>query len=233
MTDDPVAADSRPLGIPVPGWRPPARPERATIEGRWCRLESLDLARHGDGLFAALCGEGDDALWAYIPVGPFPTRSAFDDVMGAVEAGEEMAMYVVVVDGTPRGVAAFLRCDPAAGSIEVGFIVFGARLQRTAAATEVIYLLAREVFDLGYRRFEWKCNALNAPSRRAASRFGFTYEGTFRQAMVVKGRNRDTAWFSMLDSEWSDTRVAFERWLAAENFDEDGAQRRKLGTIRR
>ena len=229
MTDDPVTSESRPLGVPVPGWRPPARPERATIEGQWCRLESLDLARHGDGLFGALCGEADEGLWTYIPAGPFPTRSAFDEVMRAAEAGDEMAMYAVVVDGAPRGVAAFLRCDPAAGSIEVGFIVFGSRLQHTAAATEVIYLLARDVFELGYRRFEWKCNALNAPSRRAAARFGFSYEGTFRQAMVVKGRNRDTAWFSMLDSEWPDARTAFERWLAADNFDDDGQQRMKLG----
>ena len=217
----------------VPGWRSPARPARVAHDGGWTRLEPLTLDRHGDELFAALCGASNDDLWTYIPLGPFAARAEFDDVMTIVDADDGFDMFAVIVDGHAVGVVAFLRCDPAAGSIEIGFVVFARSLQRTAAATEVVYLLAREVFDLGYRRFEWKCDALNEPSRRAASRFGFTYEGTFRQATVVKGRNRDTAWFSMLDSEWVDLRSEYERWLGPENFDASGSQRTRLGNERR
>jgi RimJ/RimL family protein N-acetyltransferase len=216
----------------------PARlPGAASLTGARVRLERLDAARHGDDLFAASgAGAGDPVLWHYLPYGPFDgDRAGFDAHLREQAAADDPWFYAVVDVESARaaGVVSFLRGAAAHGSIEIGHIWFGAALQRTPAATEAILLLAREAFDgLGMRRLEWKCDADNARSRAAAERFGFVYEGTFRQHMVVKGRNRDTAWFAMLDGEWPAVRAGFAAWLAPSNFDADGAQRASLGDLR-
>jgi RimJ/RimL family protein N-acetyltransferase len=202
------------------------------LTGRFCALPRLGRSAHADDLFAAQA-EGDPKLWDYLPYGPFPDRAAFAAHLAAQAMADDPWFYAVVVDGHAAGVVSFLRGDAANGVIEIGHVWFGAALQRTPAATEAIFLLARHAFDvLGVRRLEWKCDAANARSRAAAERFGFTYEGTFRQHLVVKGRNRDTAWFSILDGEWPSVRAAFEAWLAPENFDADGAQRASLASLR-
>jgi RimJ/RimL family protein N-acetyltransferase len=207
------------------------RPARTTIEGDRVRLEPLDPARHAADLFAA--AQGDEALWNHLPYGPFADREAFAEHLRGQAAAEDPLFFAVIVDGAAVGVVTFMRIEPAHGCIEIGHIWFGAPLQRTPAATETVYLLAREAFDrLGNRRFEWKCDAANARSRRAAERFGFTFEGVFRQHMIVKGRNRDTAWYSILDREWPAVRAGFERWLDPANFDADGRQKRSLESVR-
>jgi RimJ/RimL family protein N-acetyltransferase len=198
-------------------------------------LRPLDAARDAEALYeASHPPEGDPGVWHYLFSGPYDSLAEFRELLVAEEADPGALPFTVVpaASGKPGGKASYLRIDPAHGSIEAGNIWFGPALQRTTAATEAIYLLLRNAFEtLGYRRFEWKCNALNAPSRAAAARFGFTYEGTFRQHMVVKGRNRDTAWYSITDGEWPAIGAAFERWLASENFDEAGAQRRRLAEL--
>jgi RimJ/RimL family protein N-acetyltransferase len=217
-------------------WTPAARPERAVLQGERVRLEPLDPDRHAAALFEAAQGEGaDPQLWRYFGYGPF--ADAADYRAWTVEnASSDDPLFFTVVEqatGRPGGVVSFLRIEPAHGCIEIGHIWFGAHLQRTPIATETIFLLARHAFDdLGNRRLEWKCDAQNARSRRAAARFGFTYEGVFRQHMVLQGRNRDTAWFSLLDSEWPAARAAFEAWLAPENFDAGGRQRAALADLR-
>lgn len=197
------------------------------------RLEPLDPARHGDTLYAAGHG-GDPELWTYLPEGPFSSEEEFLGYLARrARAPDEQCFAVVERERGPAGLASYLRIFAEHGSIEIGGIWFGAALQRTPAATEAVFLLARRAFDeLGYRRLEWKCNALNDRSRRAAQRFGFVYEGTHRQAMVVKGRNRDTAWFSITDGEWPALRAGFQRWLAPENFDGEGRQRATLQALR-
>ena len=212
--------------------QPARRPARAPLEGARVRLEPLDLGRHLDDLVVA---GAEPAIWDYLPYGPFADREAFAAHLAAQAASED-PLYLAVVDratGSALGVVSYLRITPEHGVIEIGHIWFGTALQRTPAATEAIYLLARHAFDdLGYRRFEWKCNALNAPSCRAAERFGFTFEGIFRQHQIVKGRNRDTAWYAIVDGEWPPIRAGFERWLAPANFDEAGRQRRALAELR-
>jgi RimJ/RimL family protein N-acetyltransferase len=230
-----VTDDER-LGAPVPGWTGAAEPARPQLAGRFVTLAPLDAGRHGDALFAALHDERDPALWDYLPRGPFAGPGpTWEQWLMACEASSDPQFFVLAdpVSGTPHGMGAYLRIDPVHGCIEIGHLAFGPEIQRTPATTEAVYLWARHAFDdLGYRRFEWKCNALNARSRTAAGRLGYTFEGVFRQAMVVKGRNRDTAWFSILDREWPALRGAFEAWLAPENFDADGRQRRTLGQLR-
>lgn len=223
------AETAPPLGAEVVDWTPPPRPPRTRLDGSWCRLEPLVASRHGEALFGELAADPRGRLWTYIPIPPPTERDAFDDLMSWAESSAD-PLFFAVIDETDRpcGIVSLLRIEPAAGSIEVGFIVFGPSLQRTRAATESIYLLARLIFDLGYRRFEWKCHALNAPSRAAALRFGFVHEGTFRQAMVANGRNRDTAWFSIIDRDWPALRGAFERWLTPANFDAGGSQHERL-----
>jgi RimJ/RimL family protein N-acetyltransferase len=204
------------------------------MQGRFCRLEPLDPARHAAPLYDALQHDVDGHNWTYLPVGPFKSLDAFRAWAEPASVGDDPVFYAVidVATGQPVGYASYLRIDPKSGVIEVGHISYTPLLQRRPAATETMFLMMRHVFDeLGYRRYEWKCNALNAPSRAAASRLGFTYEGTFRQAMVVKGHNRDTAWFSILDSEWPALKPAFERWLAPGNFDDAGRQRESLSTL--
>jgi len=208
------------------------RPGAVTLEGRFAVVEKFDPARHGAAFWAGV--EGRDSLWTYMGNGPFDGEAAF---MAWLESRVEVAdpYAYAVVDrrtGAAVGTVSLMETRPAMRVIEMGSIVYAPALQRTPAATEAQYLAAAYVFDtLGYRRYEWKCNALNAPSRRAALRLGFTFEGVFRQHMIVKERNRDTAWFSMLDSEWPARKRAFERWLDPSNFDADGRQRVGLGNF--
>jgi RimJ/RimL family protein N-acetyltransferase len=216
-------------------WTARPCPERRVFEGRYARLEPLDPARHGDELFEAGSGSGADDLWRYLWDGPYPDRSAFEGWLTRAASTDDPLFFAIRdrASGRIEGRFAFLRIDPANGVIETGHILYGLRLARTRAATEALYLQASHVFDdLGYRRFEWKCDNANEPSKGAALRFGFTFEGAFRQHMIVKGRNRDTAWFAMLDREWLVLRTAFERWLAPENFDQSGRQRRSLAELR-
>jgi RimJ/RimL family protein N-acetyltransferase len=232
---DEISQDGiRPIGPEVPA-HAARRPERRVLQGRIVRLEPLDPASHGATLWRETHGSGTEALWQYLFEPPFPDEHAFLAHL-AQKAASEDPLYFAILDqasGHALGYATLMRIDPMHRCIEVGNILYGAGLQRRAAGTEAQFLLMRHVFDdLGYRRFEWKCNALNAPSRRAAERFGFTFEGIFRQHMIVKGRNRDTAWYSMIDSEWPKVKQAFEHWLAPENFDAAGRQRQSLESIR-
>jgi len=216
------------------GWSARPRPERRTLPGRFVRLEPLDPARHSDDLFAASSAPGAEERFRWLVERPPESRGEFQGWLDRVAPSEDPLYYAVVDQGTGRAVGrlTFMRIDTAHGVIETGNILFGPRLARTRGATEAIYLQARHAFDdLGYRRFEWKCNDLNEPSKRAALRFGFAYEGLFRQHMVIKGRNRDTAWFSMLDLEWPARRRAFERWLSPENFGADGRQALSLAAL--
>ncbi len=235
MTEPHVNSLGQPIGAPLPGWRPPSLPPRLPLDGRFCRLEPLDPERHAAELFAADRLDADGRNWTYLPLGPFQRFEDYRQWMDGA-CGTADPLFHAIIDratGRAAGVAAYLRIDSAAGAIEVGHITYSPLLQRHPAATEAMYLMMRRVFDeLGYRRYEWKCDSLNAPSRAAALRLGFRFEGIFRQATVYKGRNRDTAWFSIIDGEWPALKQAFERWLDPANFDENGRQRRKLAELR-
>ena len=220
----------QPIGPPVADWKPLPRPSHDAMHGRYCRLEPLDAARHAADLHDAYSLDRDGRMWTYLFSGPFTTR---DEYRAWVESrqGSQDPLFFAVVDaaiGRATGVASYLRIDPAHGVVEVGHIAFSPLLQRTRAATEAMYLMMRHAFALGYRRYEWKCDALNAPSRRAAERLGFTFEGIFRQAVVYKGRSRDTAWYSIIDSEWPGRETAFLAWLDPSNFETDSRQKRPL-----
>ncbi len=224
---------TRPIGPRVSD-SPATRPARRTLQGRLVTLTPLDPVAHGDSLYEATRGEAAEQLWLYLFEGPFPDRAAFDLHLRRAAASEDPLFFAILdrASGNALGYAAYMRIEPAHRVIEVGSILYTPRLQRTPLATEAMYLMARHVFeDLGYRRYEWKCNALNAPSRKAALRFGFTFEGIFRQHMIVKGRNRDTAWFSMLDLEWPARKASFERWLDPSNFGPDGRQKMALSAL--
>ncbi|MGF1632062.1 MAG: GNAT family N-acetyltransferase [Kiloniellaceae bacterium] len=225
----------QPLGAPLPDWTPRALPPREPLEGRTCRIEPLDPAVHAADLFTAYGADREGRIWTYLPYGPFASLDAFRDWMGESCLGADPLFHAVVDQQSNKalGVASYLRIDAKMGVIEVGHINYAPTLQRTVAATEAMYLMMSRVFDqLGYRRYEWKCNALNEASRRAALRLGFSFEGLFRQAVISKGRNRDTAWYSILNSEWPGTKAAFEAWLAPENFDAEGRQKRGLAALR-
>ena len=232
MTDE-INAYGQPIGPRVDGWTPPQRPARAPMEGRYCRLEPLDPA-HADDLYAANARD-DGRMWTYMAYGPFESPESYRKWVAAGSASADPLFFAIVerATGQATGVASLMRIDPAAGSIEVGNLAYSPLLQREAAATEAMYLMMRSAFGLGYRRYEWKCNALNAPSREAARRLGFTYEGVFRQHVVHKGRNRDTAWFAIVDSEWPRLKAAFERWLDPQNFDAQGNQKTRLSDLTR
>lgn len=222
---------SQPVGDPVDA-RPAQKPGPVTLQGRYGRLEKLNAARHAAGLWEAL--RGHDEVWAYLFHGPFAERRDFDAYVEMFAAREDPYAYAII-DREERtaGFATLMEIRPANRVVEVGNILYSPKLQRTPLATEVQYLLARYAFEeLGNRRYEWKCNSLNEPSRRAALRFGFTFEGVFRQHMIVKGRNRDTAWFAMTDHEWPSRKAAFEAWLAPANFDGEGRQKKKLEAFR-
>lgn len=224
----------QPIGPPVELSSTLAAPPRTTMDGDYCELVPLDAGLHGLELHAAYGEADDDGDWTYLPYGPFLDAAEFVAWLTDVASQTDPAFYAIVdrVTGEAAGLASYLRISPASASIEVGHIHLAPRLQQTTAATEAMYLMMRRVFGNGYRRYEWKCDDLNAPSRSAARRLGFTYEGTFRQATHYKGRNRDTAWFSMLDTEWPELATEFERWLQADNFDSDGRQRSKLRASR-
>ncbi len=214
---------------PLSNWKPVLLPRREPIQGRTAALEPLDAARHAAPLWRAV--QGRDELWQWLFDGPFATEADFTADIVQKQSAADRIFYAIIpaATGQAAGYASYMRMEPANGVIEVGNILYSPALQRTTAATEAMYLMACHVFeDLGYRRYEWKCNAENAPSRRAAQRLGFTYEGIFRQHMVVKGRNRDTAWFAMLDSEWPARKAVFEAWLAPGNFDGGANQVRSL-----
>jgi len=222
-----------PVGFAVPDWRPPDPPSRQPMEGRTCRLEVLDPERHGDDLWEANATDRENRIWAYLPYGPFDSANAYRKWVDGVAAGSDPLFHAVIdiATGKAAGVASYLRINPTSGSIEVGHINYSPLLQRTPAATEAMYLMMKRVFEAGYRRYEWKCDALNARSRAAAQRLGFSYEGVFRQATVYKGRHRDTAWYAAIDSEWPELESAFTRWLDASNFDSDGRQRQRLADL--
>jgi len=200
--------------------------------GRLCRLEPLEASRHAEALYETHALDAEGRNWTYLPYGPFASSEGLAVWIRSVEKSEDPLFFAIIDLPTQRAIgwASYLRIDPAMGSIEVGHLAYSPVLQRTPAATEAMYLMMRRAFDeLRYRRYEWKCNSLNAPSWNAAERLGFRYEGTFRQAWVQKGRNRDQAWFSIIDSEWTAVRLALERWLDPLNFDVAGGQRRRLG----
>ena len=212
-------------------WKAPAFPPRTALEGLYCRLEPLDVARHGDDLWAALSGA--DAVWDYLPAFPPKDRVEYEALLDSMVKNTTICPYAVIdkADGKAKGHMWMMEIRPAHGVFEVGWITYSPSLQRTRPATEAVFLIGHYGFTLGYRRYEWKCNNRNEPSKRAAERFGFKYEGLFRQHQVVKGENRDTAWFSIIDSEWPARQAAFERWLARENFDKDGRQKTSLAAL--
>lgn len=225
----------QPVGPALPEWQAPPAPAPVILSGRFCRLEPLNTQQHGEQLYAANALDSEGQGWTYLPYGPFTTYLQYCDWLEASIQSSDTLFFAIIDQPTHKavGVASYLRISPASGSIEVGHLHYSNLLKQTPAATEAMFLLMQHAFELGYRRYEWKCNALNAASRAAALRLGFTFEGIFRQAAVVKGHNRDTAWYSILDSEWPALCAGFLRWLAAENFDESGRQITRLGNFLR
>lgn len=223
----------QPIGDPLDGWQAPPRPTVQALEGAWARLERLEPDRHARALHEANALDTEGRNWTYLPVGPFATCDDYDRWLRAVAAAADPYFFAVLdrATGQAVGVASYLRIDPAAGSIEVGHINFSPRAQRTSVATDAMFLMMQHAFSLGYRRYEWKCDALNAPSRAAADRLGFTYEGLFRQATIYKGRSRDTAWYSILDREFPALERAYLAWLDAANRTADGRQLRRLADL--
>lgn len=223
----------QPVGLPVPHWQPPPVPPRATMEGRFCRVEALSAERHAQQLYEANAIDTEQRNWTYMTYGPFASWEEYRDWVKASAASSDPLFFAIIdkTSGKASGVASYLRIDPRHGSIEVGHLMFSPLLQGKPAATEAMYLMMERAFALGYRRYEWKSNALNEPSRRAAQRLGMSYEGLFRQAAVVKGRNRDTTWYAAIDSEWPALKAAFQQWLEPSNFDESGRQRVALSAL--
>ena len=206
-------------------------PERKILEGRYCRLEPLDVAKHGGDIAAAFAGA--DSVWTYLPAPPPRDRAEYEALLDTMVKNKDICPYAVIgkADDKAKGHMWMMEIRPAHGVFEVGWITYSPSLQRTPAATEAVYLIGEYGFSLGYRRYEWKCNNRNEPSKRAALRYGFKHEGLFRQHQVVKGENRDTAWYSMLDSEWPARKAAFVKWLAPENFDAQGRQKVSLSSL--
>lgn len=231
-----VNAYQQPVGPDLPDWTPRPRPPITPIEGRYCRLEPLSAERHTADLFQAFSQAPDGSDWTYMTAGPFPDEASYRKFAEQHQAqpGSDPLHHAVIdlASGRAVGSLSLMRIDPNHGVIEVGHVAFSRLLKRTRIATEAQFLLMRRAFDeLGYRRYEWKCDSLNAPSRSAAARLGFQFEGIFRQAIVYRGRSRDTAWFSIIDSEWPALRAAYERWLSPDNFDAEGGQRQGLADL--
>ena len=221
------------IGYSVRNWEKPSLPRRQVMEGQYCRLEPLNPDLHAEKLWSAYAIDAKGKAWTYLPYGPFENFDRYKSWLRD-ECMREDPFFVAIVDlkrNEAVGVASFLRIKPDRGSIEVGHLHFSPLLQRTPASTEAMYLMMRTAFDLGYRRCEWKCNALNAPSRIAAQRLGFSFEGIFRQAGVVKDHNRDTAWYAIMDHEWPAVRQSMENWLSPKNFDAEGNQKESLGSL--
>jgi len=225
----------QPIGAPMTHWTPCSPPPLTAMSGKHCDVVPLDIDRHAQDLFDAFAQDNDCANWTYLPYGPFEEKAPFVAWLQSSCQNNDPLFHSVIDKrtGSAAGLASYLRIEPAVGVIEVGHIHFSPLLQRTALATEALYLMMRRVFDeLGYRRYEWKCDALNQPSRSAAERLGFKFEGVFRQATMYKQRNRDTAWFSILDHEWPTLQLAFESWLEPTNFDSNGRQLESLAALR-
>lgn len=224
-------ANLRPLGAHLDGWHPPTLPDGRVIEGRYARLDPLCAERHSAALFEVF--KGHDEIWDYMPDGPFNCVAELCDWMSAATARDDILFYAIHDKDSDRvaGFVAFLRMQPDAGSIEIGYIAFSPVLQRTRAATEAITLMIGWAVEAGYRRVEWKCNALNSASRRAAQRLGFSYEGVFVQASIVKGRNRDTAWFAIIDKDWPALSEAYASWMSERNFGPAGRQVQRLSEL--
>lgn len=212
----------QPVGEPVPNWIPATRPAREAIKGRFCRVEPLNVDRHARELFEANALDTEGRNWTYLAYGPFEEFGDYNAWVSRSVRSEDPLFFAIIDEFTGRavGVASYLRFDPPNGVIEVGSLNFSPLLQKTPAATEAMYLMMDHAFHLGYRRYEWKCDSLNAPSRRAAQRLGFSFEGIFRQAVIYKGRSRDTAWYAIIDSDWPALRAAYCRWLDPKNFDD-------------
>lgn len=224
MSELPDKSLENTLGTAVPNWSGCQEPSRA-LAGSRCQVRPVNLPVDAIELFKLFANDPDQHLWDYLPYGPFNSASDYQQWLSGQQVMPTQQFYVITnIEGKVLGVTAFMRIDPANGSMEVGHLCFSSKIQRSAVTTEAMYLMMREAFELGYRRYEWKCNSLNQRSVKAAKRFGFQFEGIFRQAAVSKGRNRDTAWFSILDSEWPAIKSAFETWLAPRNFDQAGRQ---------
>lgn len=225
----------QPIGGSISNWAPPVCPPHQALEGSFCVLEPLDSGRHATDLYTANAQDKEGRNWTYLPYGPFATFEEYQQWMDKVCVGKDPQFYAVIdkSSGKPAGVASFLRITPASGSIEVGHIHFSEGIKRRPAATEAMFLMMKRAFDLGYRRYEWKCDALNAGSCSAAQRLGLSFEGVFRQATVYKGRNRDTAWFAAVDAEWPLLEQRFTQWLDPINFDENGRQNQPLSKLTR
>lgn len=221
-----------PIGEPVEGWSTRPRPGREPMRGEWCTVEPLDPERHLAELHESNTKDREGVIWRYMPYGPFDTLESYAEWVRSYCLGDDPYFHAVIARDSGRavGVASYLNIVPEMGTIEIGHICYSPDLQRTTAATEALYLMMRRTFELGYRRCEWKCDAHNARSRRAAERLGFVFEGVFRQAVVVKGRNRDSAWFSVIDKEWPQVQAAHDQWRDPGNF-EGGEQRRSLGDL--
>jgi RimJ/RimL family protein N-acetyltransferase len=223
----------QPIGPPLPGWKGVEPPPRTAMAGRYCRVEPIDASRHAEDLHRANELDPSQRNFTYLSIGPFDSFDAYREWMVSAAKSEDPLFHAIVDASTGKatGIATFMRIDPRNGVIEVGNLNFSPLLQRKAAATEAMYLMMKRAFELGYRRYEWKCDALNAASRAAAQRLGFSYEGVFRQAGVYKGRGRDTAWYAMIDSEWPELERAFRRWLDPANFDAAGNQLVRLSEL--
>lgn len=223
----------QPIGFSVPGWKAPLRPPRTAMTGRYCRVEPIDPARHAEDLYRANSADPSNRNFTYLSIGPFETFDTYRQWTTSAVKSEDPLFHAIIDAATGRavGIASYMRIEPANGVVEVGHLNYSPLLQRKPAATEAMHLMMKRAFELGYRRYEWKCDSLNAASRAAAQRLGFSYEGVFRQSSIYKGRNRDTAWYAMIDSEWPELDRAFQRWLAPANFDAQGKQRERLSDL--
>jgi RimJ/RimL family protein N-acetyltransferase len=230
-----INALGQPISYAIPNWQSPPFPDPLPIEGRYARVEPLDATRHAASLYAAYAEDRRGAMWTYLGYGPFESEAQYTSWAADRATSRDPSFYAIVDGATNRalGALSYLRIDPPNGTIELGHLAYSPALQRTRISTEALFLLAARAFSLGYRRLEWKCDALNAPSRRAAERFGFLYEGTFRQAVIAKGRNRDTAWYAIIDRDWPRIHTAFGAWLDPGNFGPDGRQRVSLSNLTR
>jgi RimJ/RimL family protein N-acetyltransferase len=224
----------QPIGLEIKGWSERQRPPRSAMHGRYCRVEPIDLERDAVDLCAAYLEAPDDRDWTYLPDERPRSELQFRDYLSKLAVSDDPLHHTIIDASTGKavGTAALMRINPPNGVIEVGYITYSPRLKGTRVGTEAMYLLMRRVFaELGYRRYEWKCDSLNAASRKAAVRYGFTFEGIFRNALIYKGRNRDTAWYSIVAAEWPRVRAAFETWLDPDNFDVAGRQKRRLSSL--
>lgn len=220
------------IGQALPQWKGVTKPKRQTLAGEHTELIAMQFELHAEQLWILIQQEPDASCWTYLPYGPFATQAIFNTWLKGFLANDELLVYIILSGTKAAGWCALMRADVVSGCIEIGHVYYSLNLRQSYSATEAMYLLLRQVFDLGYRRCEWKCDDLNAPSKNAALRLGFSYEGLFRQAVVVKGRNRNTAWFSILDDEWPSQKIALQQWLKLNNFDKYGQQKQSLQQLR-